>query len=61
MMPETEYGPTVTCTGCGAEVHPLEVFPKRRCLACHEAQFTMPTSGVEVAAMFRKAVRSGRR
>lgn len=25
----------ITCTGCGAVVHPLEVFPKSRCLDCH--------------------------
>jgi hypothetical protein len=24
-----------TCKGCGAEVHPLDVFPMGRCLACH--------------------------
>jgi len=26
---------TSFCTGCGDAVHPLEVFPKNRCIACH--------------------------
>lgn len=26
---------TVTCSSCRAEVQPLELFPKNRCLACH--------------------------
>jgi hypothetical protein len=25
----------ITCSDCGREVGPLEVFPKRRCLDCH--------------------------
>jgi hypothetical protein len=25
----------VTCTACGVEVHPLELFPSNICLACH--------------------------
>ena len=26
----------ITCTGCGQGVHPLAIFPKDRCLPCHE-------------------------
>jgi hypothetical protein len=28
-------GGAVTCKRCGAEVHPLEVFPGTVCLECH--------------------------
>ena len=28
-------GGAVTCKRCGAEVHPLEVFPGGVCLECH--------------------------
>lgn len=27
---------TVTCADCGADIHWLDVFPKQRCLACHD-------------------------
>jgi len=26
----------LTCSGCGADIHPLDVFPNTRCLACYE-------------------------
>lgn len=29
----------ITCHDCGKQVDPLEVFPKGRCLACHEKHF----------------------
>lgn len=32
----SEPAPT-TCTGCGREVHWLEVFPRERCIDCHAA------------------------
>lgn len=31
----THDRPPTTCTGCGVEVHWLEVFPANRCLDCH--------------------------
>lgn len=35
----------MNCADCGAEVHPLEVFPKRRCLNCHAAEFDKDPQG----------------
>lgn len=31
----------VTCTGCGADVEPLDVFPRNRCLSCHARAFDL--------------------
>ena len=35
---------TITCTGCGAEVEPLDVFPRNRCLSCHAKAFDLQNS-----------------
>ena len=42
-LPSLE-GEKVKCSNCHAEIHPLEVFPKGRCLACHSAVTPMPTA-----------------
>lgn len=34
----------VTCTACGAEVHPLELFPGNICLECHAVKHENDTS-----------------
>lgn len=47
---------TVTCTECGAEINWLAVFPKGRCVACHEKHFVMPKSGAEVVRAFAGSV-----
>lgn len=49
-----------TCTGCGNEVDPLELFPKNRCLACHaaapEVRRELETmTGEKLAKMWRKS------
>jgi uncharacterized OB-fold protein len=47
------------CAKCGADIHPLEVFPGSYCLACHAERWERedkPTAA-EVAQMFRKSIR----
>jgi len=44
---------SVKCAKCGNDVHPLEVFPQTRCLACYERDMgsSMPTAA-ELTAMW---------
>lgn len=32
---------TITCTGCGTDVDPLDLFPRNRCLSCHAKAFDL--------------------
>lgn len=48
---------SITCTGCGADVEPLDVFPRNRCLSCHAKAFDLanaisPQTAEDVARMW---------
>ena len=48
----------ITCSKCGADIHPLEVFPDNYCLACHAERWEAgpkPTAQ-DVVKMFRNSV-----
>lgn len=46
----------ITCTACGTDVDPLEVFPNDVCLPCYRTtpEANAPLSAVEVANLFRR-------
>jgi hypothetical protein len=47
----------IRCADCGADVDPLELFPRNRCLACHAAapevrRMHAAMTGEKLAAMW---------
>jgi len=41
--PIIEEDPPITCTGCGDDVHWLDVFPGQVCINCHAAKVDKQT------------------
>ena len=44
----------ITCTGCGAQVHPLAIFPNDLCLECYKVtpEANRPITATELARMW---------
>jgi hypothetical protein len=53
----------ILCAKCGANVHPLEVFPDNYCLVCHAERWeTAPKpTAEEVKRMFRDSIQLQKR